>query len=381
MTIQFFASRHDFSAALTTLCNVVETKSTVPILRNVKVLASGDKVTLAVTDLDVDFMAEMPALKVEGGLFSATVDAKLLDSILRKSDADEVGFRIVPVDDEHDVLLFWGETEFTLKALPMIDFPEMTVPEFSHEFIVSSGEFYEMLDGVESSISTEETRYYLNGTYMHAIGGELRAVTTDGHRLSLMNMGKVDGVDGMPGVIIPRKVEGILRKIFKGKKPPEDIIVEIAGDALQARLTFGRFVMLSKMIDGTFPDYQRALPTDCKFEASFSSAAAIKAVDIVALMDKGGVKLTIAGGEIVASVTSADTGRGRVKIAGKSVSKDPEITSLEVGFNPKFLISSFETATVGKDCTVKACFTDNGSPVVLTGNRANWLGVVMPKRV
>jgi DNA polymerase III sliding clamp (beta) subunit (PCNA family) len=123
------------------------------------------------------------------------------------------------------------------------------------------------------------------------------------------------------------------------------------------------------------------IPTGCTFEASFSSAAAIKAVEIVALMDKDAVKLTIADGEIVASVASVDNGRGRVKIAGKATSKDQKMTSLEIGFHPKYLASSFEAATVGKDATITACFTDDGSPVIITGNRAKWLGVVMPKRV
>ena len=121
MTIQFIADRIAFSAALTTLCNVVERRNAIPILDNVRIFASGGEITMTTTDLDSDFTANVPALKVDGEFFCATVPAYLLDSILRKSDADEIGFRIVPVDDEHDVLLFWGETEFTLKALPVIE--------------------------------------------------------------------------------------------------------------------------------------------------------------------------------------------------------------------------------------------------------------------
>src|SRR5690606_29586385 len=249
--------RSSLLKALSHVHRVVERRSTIPILSNVLLAADGSALSLKATDLDLE-VAESIAAMVEGP-GSTTVPAHLLYEIVRKlPDGGEVMLRLS--DDAASMAVLSGRASFRLQCLPQSDFPQLSAGEFSHVFRMDSQELKKLIDRTQFAISTEETRYYLNGIYFHVIeaGGRLRlrAVATDGHRLARSEMEAPAGAEGMPGVIIPRKTVAELHKLVD--EPDIKVVVELSDSKI--RFTIGQVVLTSKLIDGTFPDYQRVIP-------------------------------------------------------------------------------------------------------------------------
>ncbi|CAG0910549.1 unnamed protein product, partial [Cyprideis torosa] len=237
---------------------VVERRNTIPILSNVLLKAEDGALMLKATDLDIEVTEKTPASIEQAG--STTVPAHMLYDIVRKlPDGSEV---MMSVGDDNGLNLVSGRSQFRLQMLPESDFPDLTTTEFSHTFRMACTDFKNLIDRTQFAISTEETRYYLNGIYFHTVEDDgktmLRAVATDGHRLAQAQTDAPDGSPGMPGIIVPRKAVAEVQKLLDDV----DASVTVELSDTKIRFTVDQVVLTSKLIDGTFPDYNRVIPAN-----------------------------------------------------------------------------------------------------------------------
>jgi DNA polymerase-3 subunit beta len=366
--------RSNLLKSLNHVHRVVERRNTIPILSNVLLRGEGQSLEMKATDLDLEITESTPAQVEQAG--GTTVPAHLLYDIVRKlPDGAEV--LLATTTDGSAMTVASGRSKFSLQCLPVSDFPDLNAGTFSHSFKVKGSDLKMLIDRTQFAISTEETRYYLNGIFMHTVeaGGDLklRAVATDGHRLARADVVAPSGSEGMPGIIIPRKTVGELQKLVDGVDG--DVSVEIS-DA-KIRVTTGPIVMTSKLIDGTFPDYQRVIPSGNDKEMRVDCATFQAAVDRVSTIssERGrAVKLAISDGQLTLTVNNPDSGSATDEVP-VGYDNDP----LEIGFNAKYLLDITQQLSGGEAVFLLA---DPGSPTVvrdIAGDDA--LYVLMPMRV
>ncbi|WP_455479503.1 DNA polymerase III subunit beta [Bartonella sp. B23] len=367
--------RSQFLKSLGRVHRVVERRNTVPILSNVLIDAENGIVQLKATDLDLEVTESFIARVEQTG--AITVPAHLLYDIIRKfPDGNEI---ILSVDENQASMMsvVSGCANFQLQCLPKTDFPESLPGQFGYRFSLSASGFKRSLDCTQFAISTEETRYYLNGVYFHVINDDilkLRLVATDGHRLAQVDIEAPSGIDGMPGVIIPRKTVGELQKLLS-EEIDGDIRVELSETKI--RFSLGSVVFTSKLIDGTFPDYQRVIPTENDKKLIVNRQDFSSAVDRVSTIsnDRGrAVKLTIDRGQLRLVVKNPDSGSAEDQLAATYTS-DP----LEIGFNSRYLLD-----IAGQLSSDEMVFmlAESGAPALIRDNdNADALYVLMPIRV
>ncbi|MFO1149862.1 MAG: DNA polymerase III subunit beta [Alsobacter sp.] len=353
---------------------VVERRNTIPILSNVLIRAEDTNLRLKATDLDLEVTETLPAEVAQPG--STTVPAHVLYDIVRKLP-DGAQVSLETTGDVGQVSIRAGRSRFNLQALPETDFPDLATGEMAHRFTVSSTELKRLIEKTQFAISTEETRYYLNGIYLHAMesGGHpvLRAVATDGHRLARIETPAPAGSTGMPGVIIPRKAVAEIIKLVDDAG--EEVDVELS--ATKIRLTLGQVVLTSKLIDGTFPDYQRVIPAgNDKFltveKGDF--AAAVDRVSTISSERGRAVKLSLADGRLTLSVTNPDSGS-----AVEELEVDYDASAIDIGFNARYLLDIAQQLD-GDTALFK--LADPGSPTLIQDREgASALYVLMPMRV
>jgi DNA polymerase-3 subunit beta len=366
--------RSNLLKSLNHVHRVVERRNTIPILSNVLLKADGQNLDMKATDLDLEITEATPASVEQAG--ATTVPAHLLYDIVRKlSDGSEV--LLATSADGASMTVASGRSKFSLQCLPQSDFPDLTAGSFSHTFRLKATDLKMLIDRTQFAISTEETRYYLNGIFIHTIESKgdlkLRAVATDGHRLARADVDAPSGSEGMPGIIIPRKTVGELQKLVDN--PDLTVTVEVS-DA-KIRFTIGSIVLTSKLIDGTFPDYQRVIPTNNDKELKIDCQSFAQAVDRVSTIssERGrAVKLALTEGQLTLTVNNPDSGSATEELA-VGYENDP----LEIGFNAKYLLDI--TAQLSGTEAV-FMLADPGSPTLvrdLAGDDA--LYVLMPMRV
>ena len=353
---------------------VVERRNTIPILSNVLLKADGGELHLKATDLDLEIFEKTPAVVEQAG--ATTVPAHMLYEIVRKlPGGSEI---MLSVDSDGTTLkLSSGRSQFTLQMLPVEDFPDISAGEFSHDFSFATGEIRKLINHTQFAISTEETRYYLNGIFLHTVedDGEtvLRAVATDGHRLARSQTIAPDGADGMPGIIIPRKAVGEIQRLVED--PDAAVHVELSESKI--RLSVGETVLTSKLIDGTFPDYNRVIPSGNDKELVMDRATFASAVDRVSTIssERGrAVKLQLTNDQMVLSVNNPDSGSAEEEIA-VGYSSDP----LDIGFNSRYLLDITNQLT-GDEATFM--LSDPGSPTLIRDSaESGAIYVLMPMRV
>ncbi|MER9266299.1 DNA polymerase III subunit beta [Mesorhizobium sp. M0410] len=353
---------------------VVERRNTIPILSNVLLSAEGASLEMKATDLDLEVTEATPAKVERGG--ATTVPAHLLYDIVRKlADGAEVALKTD--EDGNAMTVTSGRSSFRLQCLPQSDFPELSAGSFSHIFRLDSVGLKGLIEKTQFAISTEETRYYLNGIYLHTheAGGKLklRSVATDGHRLARAEIDAPAGSEGMPGVIIPRKTVSELQKLVDDP----DVAVTTELSDTKIRFTIGSVILTSKLIDGTFPDYQRVIPTgnDKKLIIDRQSfAAAVDRVSTISSERGRAVKLSIAEGQVTLAVNNPDSGSATEELAA-DYSSDP----IEIGFNAKYLL---DVAAQLTGTEAKFMLADAGSPTLIHDMADETaLYVLMPMRV
>ncbi|MGQ3210259.1 DNA polymerase III subunit beta [Shinella sp.] len=366
--------RSNLLKSLNHVHRVVERRNTIPILSNVLLRSDGTSLDMKATDLDLEITEATPAQVEQAG--ATTVPAHLLYDIVRKlSDGSEVA--LATNADGSAMTVTSGRSKFSLQCLPQSDFPDLTAGSFSHTFRLKATDLKMLIDRTQFAISTEETRYYLNGIFIHTIESngqlKLRAVATDGHRLARADVEAPSGSEGMPGIIIPRKTVGELQKLVDNP----DLIVTVEVSDAKIRFTIGSIVLTSKLIDGTFPDYQRVIPTGNDKELKIDCQSFAQAVDRVSTIssERGrAVKLALIEGQLTLTVNNPDSGSATEELA-VGYDSDP----LEIGFNAKYLLD-ITSQLSGTEAVFM--LADPGSPTLvrdLAGDDA--LYVLMPMRV
>jgi DNA polymerase-3 subunit beta len=354
--------------------SVVERRNTIPILSNVLLEAGQASLALTATDLDIAVVEKLPAKVAKQG--ATTVPAHTLYDIVRKLP-EGAEIELAYAAAEQRLNLRAGRSSFQLSCLPKEDFPVMAAGELPHGFALSGDELKRLIDKTRFAISTEETRYYLNGIYLHAAatGGVpvLRAVATDGHRLARVEMPLPDGAAGMPGVIVPRKTVLELRKLIDVSSAS----VQVALSDTKIRFAFDEVTLVSKLIDGTFPDYERVIPlgNDKLLEVDGKTfAAAVDRVSTISTEKSRAVKLAIDKDRLVLSATSPEQGN-----ASEEITVSYGAAPLEIGFNSKYLLDI--TQQIEGD-NARFALADAASPtLVRDGNDDSALYVLMPMRV
>lgn len=354
--------------------SVVERRNTIPILANVLIEAEGNTVSFRATDLDIEVVDKAPAQVERAG--ATTVSATTLHEIVRKLPD---GALVSLMDDGASgrLTVEAGRSNFSLATLPKEDFPVMASSEYQSNFSAPAPALRRLFDKSKFAISTEETRYYLNGVYMHvadADGGKcLRCVATDGHRLARIDADLPEGAAEMPGVIVPRKTVAELRKLL------EDDEMQIAVSVSETKVRFATpdITLTSKVIDGTFPDYTRVIPQGNTRKLEVDAAEFAKAVDRVATVSSErsrAVKLSLQEDKLVLSVNAPDSGAAEEELA---VAYGDE--ALEIGFNAKYLLEI--AGQVDRENAV-FMFNSAGDPTLMReGNDQSAVYVVMPMRV
>ena len=349
--------------------SVVERRNTIPILANVVLRADAGELSLTATDMDMDIATKVGCSVVTPG--TATMSAHLLYDIARKlPDGAEVEIAV----SDGQAMVSAGRSSFRLPTLPVEDFPAISSGDLPIGFSLMAADIRDLIDATRFAISTEETRYYLNGIYLHkGDAGDLCAVATDGHRLALTRQSLPDGAAQMPAVILPRKVVGELRKLLDDF----DGDVGISLSETRVEFSFGTVRLTSKLIDGTFPDYTRVIPVgnDRIMQVDVGAfSAAVDRVSTIASEKSRSVKLGLSAGSLTLSASNTDASSATEEL---EVSYDGP--DMEIGFNARYLLDI--AGQVDSDL-VEFALADQGAPSLVRapGDEAN-LFVLMPMRV
>jgi DNA polymerase-3 subunit beta len=357
--------------------SVVERRNTIPILSNVLIDASdGGSVRVMATDLDLQVVETMSAASVDqpGAI---TVSAHLLFDIARKLPE---GSQVSLTTSDNRLEVKAGRSNFKLPTLPRDDFPVIAEGDLPTSFELPARLLAELIDRTRFAISTEETRYYLNGIFLHVTDEDeplLKAAATDGHRLARFTIPRPEGAAGMPDVIVPRKAVGELRKLLD-EALDSNVLIDLSASKIRFALGGeGGMVLTSKLIDGTFPDYSRVIPTANDKLLKVDPKLFFSGVDRVATIateKTRAVKIGLDNDRVTLSVTSPDNGT-----AAEELAADYRSESMEIGFNANYLKDIL--GQIDAD-TVELHLADAGAPTLIRENEASRaLYVLMPMRV
>jgi len=352
--------------------SVVERRNTIPILSNVLIEATAEgSLKLMATDLDLQINESVPAAVDTPG--ATTVSAHTLFDIARKLPE---GSQVQLAAAEGKMTIVAGRARFQLGTLPRDDFPVIAEGELPVQFELPAETLKQIIDKTRFAISTEETRYYLNGIFWHvADDGQpvLKAAATDGHRLARVTLPRPDGAEGMPDIIIPRKCVAELRKLLD----EIDGSVGVSLSSSKIRFDMGQALLTSKLIDGTFPDYSRVIPTGNDKILRIDPRSFEEGVDrvsTIATEKTRAVKMTLDRDKITLSVTSPENGTAAEEVPG-----DYAAQGFDIGFNSRYLLDIL--GQIEGD-TVEVHLADASAPTLIRENdKSPALYVLMPMRV
>jgi DNA polymerase-3 subunit beta len=370
------ADRATLLKALAHVQSVVERRNTIPILANVMLAVRDGGLTLTATDMEIAIVEDVAASATRNG--ACTAPAATLYEIVRKLP-ENAEIELDHAGGDGQLALRAGRYATSLVVLPTDDFPSMTAGTLPTRFSLSALVLRGLIDRTRFAISTEETRYYLNGIYLHAAESDgvkmLRAVATDGHRLARVEEPLPDGAGAMPGVIVPRKTVTELRKLIDEMTGE----VEIALSDTRIQFHAGPVKLTSKLIDGTFPEYERVIPRDNDKVLRVGKndfASAVGRVSAISSERSRPVKLSLARDLLVLSASSPEQGTATEELDGDHVKY--EAGPLEIGFQARYLNDI--TDQIGGE--VEFRFSDGSAPtVVRDAADASALYVLMPMRV
>lgn len=359
--------------ALNHVQSVVERRSTIPILSNVMLKAEDGMLTLATTDMDLEITEAIAADVKKPG--ATTAPAVTLHDIVRKLPEGKIQIELDPSGSF--ITVKSGRSNFRLSCLPISDFPQFGANKLPVAFSIPAADLRALIDRTKFAMSTEETRYYLNGIYIHAAANDgvsvLRAVSTDGHRLARFEMPLPEQAASMPGVIVPRKTVLELRKLLD--EAADSIKISLS----ESKISFGfdHVALTSKLIDGTFPDYQRVIPVGNDKVIEIDPKTFSNAIDRVSTISDGksrAVKIVINGKTMTISANSPEAGSATEDIEVRS-----DASALEIGFNARYLLDITQQID-GEGC--RLTMADAASPTIIQDTSdQSALYVLMPLRV
>lgn len=356
--------------------SVVERRNTIPILSNVMIEAtSTGSLRLMATDLDLQINETLAAAVDQPG--AITVPAHTLFDIARKLPE---GSQVELAAAEGRMSVIAGRARFSLQTLPRDDFPVIAEGELPTQFELPAETLKQIIDKTRFAISTEETRYYLNGIFLHVTDGsgpagtaQLKAAATDGHRLARVTVARPEGAEAMPDVIVPRKCVAELRKLLE----EVDGSVGVSLSPTKVRFDLGQAILTSKLIDGTFPDYTRVIPTGNDKLLKLDPRAfedGVDRVSTIATEKTRAVKMAVDRDRITLSVTSPENGTAAEDVPGEYAAQP-----FEIGFNSRYLLDIL--GQIDGDL-VEVHLADAAAPTLIRENdKAAALYVLMPMRV
>mgnify|MGYP001222377827 FL=1 len=366
--MKFSIVKSDLLRPLSHIYSVVEKRNTIPILSNTVIEALDGHIAFTATDMEIDIVEKIQSSTISNG--KLTVSAHTLYDIVRKLPD---GSEIIVSANENNLILSCGKSEFMLPTLPFDDYPIMTDISGGKSFSISSVDLQNLIDNTKFAISLEETRYYLNGIFLHQNDNLLRAVATDGHRLAQAEINLPTGAEGMPSIIIPRKTVGELRKLLDDTEA--DIPITVSSNKI--KFSINNCTLTSKLIDGSFPDYQRVIPKGNTKNLVISTKEFKEAVDRVSTISiekSRAVKLSLSKNNLILKVNSHDSGN-----ASEEMEVSFEYDSMEIGFNSKYLLD-IALQIQGKD--IQFSLSDSSSPALITDpEQEGIIFVLMPMRV
>jgi DNA polymerase-3 subunit beta len=369
----FNIGRGELLKALSHVQSVVEKRGTIPILSNIKIDVVDGSIELTATDMEIAVMDSVPADVSQVGSF--TVQAHMLYEIVRKLP-DDADVSFVEDKNAQKVNIKAGSAKFSLATLPVDEFPNIGTGILPNSFSISKDECRILIEKTRFAMSNEETRYYLNGVYLHEAESDglpiLRAVATDGHRLSRADVPLPAGAAGITGCIIPRKTIGEIGKLLEDA-PAE---IKISTSESKIRFEFGNTILFSKLIDGNFPDYNRVIPANNDIILEIGTVLLAKAVDRISVISSEkvrGVKLQMENNIVTVSNPSTDQNQGEEKIEANYAAEP-----LSVGFNSKYLgdvLGQIESDIV------RFALSNGGASLVSDPKDDSVIYVIMPMRV
>jgi len=368
--------RKELLDVLSHMQSVVERRNTLPVLANVMLRASDNILKVVATDLELEIDEEVSADVQEGG--ATTVSAHLFHDIVRKME-NAASIQLDNTADPSKLIVKAGRSRFTLATLTAEDFPTLSAGDLPHRFSLSATDLRFMVDRTRFAISNDDTRYYLNGIYLHVTPAEedkvsvMRAVATDGHRLARCEITVPIGAESIPGIIIPKKTVNELRKLLADSTA--DVSVQMSSNKVQFR--FDKVKMTSKLIDGSFPDYERVVPINNNKVLMVPTRAFTEAVDRVATISSEktrAVKLILKTDILTLTASSPEQGNAQEEME-VSYGSDP----IEIGFNFRYLLDI--TQQIEGD-GAEFVLADGASPTIVRDPaNINTLYVLMPMRV
>ena len=370
-----FSIEHDaLLKALSQAQSVVERRNTIPILANVLIEAEANQVSFRTTDMDIGVI-DLTTAQVEN-TGATTVSAIMLHDIVRKMPE---GALLTLSDDGTSgrMTISAGKSNFELTTLPKEDFPPLPTSSYEASFSASTQVLRRLFDKSKFAMSTEETRYYLNGVYMHIADGDdgqvLRCVATDGHRLAQIETPVPEGAENMPGVIVPRKTVGELLKLLSN----DDVDIAVSVSETNVRFATPDVTLTSKVIDGTFPEYAKVIPISNERKMEVDASEFSKAVDrvsTISLERSSAVKMTIEADCLTLTVNSHESGMAKEELTVAYADEQ-----IEIGFNAKYLQEI--ASQVDRENAVFLFNTSAEPALVREGNDRSAIYVVMPMRV
>ena len=354
--------------------NIVEKRNTVPVLSNVRIEAGQDGISFKATDMDTEITEIVDAKITENG--AITAPAHMLYDIVRQlTDGAEI--ELVYPDEKDQLSIASGRSKFSLSTIGVEDFPVISADELPTNFEMKRDELKDVIDRTQFAASTEETRYYLNGLYIHPKDeGEtkvLRIVATDGHRLACVESPLPEGAANMHGVILPRKTVAEIRKLLDDTDAES---IKIGLSDSKVRFTMEDITLASKLIDGTYPDYERVIPTNNTKILELSVKALSQAVDRVSVVAERtrAIKMIANKNHVIVTTSSPDLGS-----AIEEVEATYDAESLEVGYNFRYLLDILSEI---KGETAQFSFNDSSSPSIIHDTSdSSAIYVLMPMRV
>ena len=363
------AKRDEILGPLSAVSGIIERRHTLPILSNVLIDAMGESVSFLATDIEIQILAKSPLAK-SGEARSLTVGARKLVDILR---ALPEGAEVTLQPQDKRLLVKAGKSRFTLQTLPAEDFPRLAKPTGeAAKFALSQKALRRLIGLVQYAMAQQDIRYYLNGLLMVAEGGELKVVATDGHRLAYASL-EIGGKLARQEVIVPRKTVLELGKLLGDTD--DEVKIELA--PTQASFNFGSIELVSKLIDGKFPDYTRVIPTGHKNKLQAGRETLRQALQRAAILSNEkfrGVRWVLADGSLKIVSSNAEQEEAHEEIEVKYAGD-----ALDIGFNVNYLLDVLNNVAGAE---IECAFGDSSSSALISyGSEKDFKYVVMPMRI
>ena len=375
--MDFRVNSTDLVKALSHIHGIVEVRHTLPILSNIIISANDDILSLSSTNLDIFCSDNISAEINKSGITSVSAST-FYEIVKRLPNGSDI--QITLSDEDSTLVLKCGRSKFNLTTISPEDFPKISTDDLSVKFVLSVTELKRMIDKTKFAISNEETRYYLNGVFLHQTQKDsidiLRAVATDGHRLAQYDIPLPQGAKEMNGIIIPKKMIQELRRVLDDASG--DINIELNENKI--KFSFNDMKIISKVIDGTFPDYTKVIPQSNDKTLTINNnelKKSIERVSAVAINEEvksKAIKLFIESNKMILNVDSSSRGS-----AVEEIDLDYDKDKVEIGFNSRYLIDICNEID-GDKITLK--LLDSTSPaIILDESDENLFFVLMPMRI